>query len=752
MKTTKVSLFKNLHAYESVAVKMEEIVRLIRFDESVAQKTQQYRDIAYHVSREKAKKEVKENTMPAFSVGVLFKGSGRQTEQIAMATGLAMCDVDKVDSLKFKVDSLMQKIKEDPHTMLCYRTISGEGLRVIYRYQRVDGDGHEVHLNCEAYPAAFKKGNDYYAQLIGCDYDHACSDFTRLSGLAHDAEAYYNPDSVPFVVTDEEMVAACMENKSSEPGKPRKVYESNTQHTTPEIAWSRIQRILSQRQISYSPGHRHDYIVHAAYLFNRFGCPQEDVTRWAEQEWGDLPKNECEDVIRHCYKQKDCHGTWKIQRTRERKNALLSTTEIREWLSEQCKVVYNVVTDQTMYQKKVSGYGLEVKGYGLAVREEGLEVQEFKEFKEGEWKEVDDRVLYSMRCQMETDTGKRVLDKDVKSVLSSDFALLVHPIRDYINQLPQWDGNDYVSILANHLTAEPVVIGQTQTEAQQDIEWALHKWLVAMVATWMDDQVANHQVFTLIGNQGIYKSTFFRHLLPPALRGYFWENGHNSFTSKDDKIAIAENCIVEIEEIEAIEGKYMSELKALVTADTIKERRAYARYRTQKARLASFCATGNEQLFLTDTSGNRRWLCFRVSHIDDPRQWQLDYEQLYAQLRDEYLTGFRFWFDKEDEKRVERLNQPFRIVSIEEQLITTRLRKPRCNEGVKLMNATMITMLISGGHLSNMVSVRKVGHAMHKLGFKWVHRSDGDYYRVVEIAYQEVQSYLSDYKEDMLIF
>ena len=550
MKTTKVSLFKNLHAYESVAVKMEEIVRLIRFDESVAQKTQQYRDIAYHVSREKAKKEVKENTMPAFSVGVLFKGSGRQTEQIAMATGLAMCDIDRIENGKLKIENLMKTIMEDPHTMLCYRTISGEGLRVIYRYQRVDGDGHEVHLNCEAYPAAFKKGNDYYAQLIGCDYDHACSDFTRLSGLAHDAEVYYHPDSVPFVVTDAEMVAECMENKLSEPGKPRKVYEANTQHTTPEIAWSRIQRILSQRQISYSPGHRHDYIVHAAYLFNRFGCPQEDVTRWAEQEWGDLPKDERKDVIRHCYKQKDCHGTWKVQRIRERKNALLSTTEIREWLSEQCKVVYNVVTDQTMYRVKVKGYGLESLSPDPSPKREGgrLEVKE-----DGEWKEVDDRVLYSMRCQMETDTGKRVLDKDVKSVLSSDFALLVHPIRNYINQLPQWDGNDYVSVLASHLTAEPVVIGQTQAEVQQDIEWALHKWLVAMVATWMDDQIANHQVFTLIGNQGIYKSTFFRHLLPPALRGYFWENGHNSFTSKDDKIAIAENCIVEIEEIEAIE-------------------------------------------------------------------------------------------------------------------------------------------------------------------------------------------------------
>ena len=253
---------------------------------------------------------------------------------------------------------------------------------------------------------------------------------------------------------------------------------------------------------------------------------------------------------------------------------------------------------------------------------------------------------------MEADTRKRVLTKDVLSVLNSDFSVLIHPIRDYIHQLATWDGKDRVHELATHLVAEPVIDGQSPEEAQQDIEWALHKWLVAMVATWMDDKQANHQVFTLIGEQGIYKSTFFRHLLPQPLRGYSWENAHNSFAAKDDKLAIAENCLVEIEEIEAIEGRQMAELKALVTAESINERRPYALFRKLKPRLASFCASGNEQRFLTDQTGNRRWLCFKVSHIDDPRQWNMDYEQLYAQLREEYQQGFQFWFDKQEEKKV----------------------------------------------------------------------------------------------------
>ena len=712
----KLSLFKSLNSYESRAVGLDEIMRLIVHDRDVTDKTSLYRQIARNVSRDKAK-EVKEQRMPAFSVGVLFNGSGRKPEHVLQATGMAMCDIDHID--QSMMEEVRLKIHSDPHTLICYQTISGEGLRIVYRYTRESDDGQPMLLNCEAYPAAWLKGNEHYAQLTGCSYDRACSDFSRLSGLAHDPEAYFNPEAEPFGISDQEMLRESIASGPAEPGRPRKTFEQGSQKASPQNAWPNVERMLNRRGLSYSPGHRHDYMVHAAYLFNRFGVSEEELRLWADQEWADMSADERQGVISHCYARSTDFGTWKLKAAEpgHRRNALLSTTEIRQWLDERCEIIYNVVTDQTLYRRKPD------TGAMFSI--------------------VDDRVVETMRCHMEKDSGKRVLTKDVKSVITSDFSRLVHPVRDYMEALPQWDGTDRVAELAAHLQAEPMEGGLKAGERQETVEWALHKWLVAMVATWMNDHEANHQIFTLIGPQGIYKTTFFRHLLPPQLRSYFWENAHNSFSSKDDKLSISENCIVEIEEVDAIAGRDMSELKALVTAESIKERRPYAEFRQQKARLASFCASGNEQHFLTDLTGNRRWLCFFISHIDDPRQWLMDYDQLYAQLLSEYCSGFQYWFDKQEEQRIEQLNAPFRIISLEEELIAHRLRKPRGREIPKLMNSAMIAVYLAGGHLSPGISIRKIGDLMHKLGYQWVHRRDGNYYRVVEIPWNETQNYLA---------
>ncbi|MBP3756382.1 MAG: hypothetical protein J6I61_03775, partial [Prevotella sp.] len=273
--------------------------------------------------------------------------------------------------------------------------------------------------------------------------------------------------------------------------------------------------------------------------------------------------------------------------------------------------------------------------------------------------------------------------------------------------------------------------------------WALHKWLVAMVATWMSDVSTNHEIFVLIGRQGIYKTTFFRHILPPPLRMYFWENAHNSFSTKDDHLALAENCLVEIEEIDMQNPRDISELKALATSEKVKERRPYARFREEKHRLASFCGTGNQQRFLSDDTGNRRWLCFMVDHIDDPRQWGIDYDQLYAQLRDELRQGFRYWFDPDEQRIVEQLNQAFRIESDEEQLIRMRLRPPQGTDKITLMNAASICQYINGGIVGRGLSSRKVGIAMKRLGFKCVHTMQGNFYEVYEIPQNQVQPTLA---------
>ena len=278
-------------------------------------------------------------------------------------------------------------------------------------------------------------------------------------------------------------------------------------------------------------------------------------------------------------------------------------------------------------------------------------------------------------------------------------------------------------------------------KAQEQFLWALHKWMVGLVATCMSDRERNEQVLTLIGRQGSYKTNFFRFLLPPPLRHYFWENNHNSFSQKDDKLALTEYCIADIEEIEAFNDRDTAELKSLISAYYIKERRPYARFRTPKPRLASFCATGNTQRFLTDLTGNRRWFCFLVSHIEKPWEWDIDYQQLYAQLRDEYLQGFQFWLEKPEEERLQRMNDAFRVVTKEEELINARLAKPRGNQPYKRMSATMISMYLTG-YLNSQLSVKKVGEVMRMKKYR-SHITHGvEYFHVIEVQDMEVQTHI----------
>ena len=779
----KLSLYQCLTSSPSRAVGMEEIVRLIRYDNDVRYKTESYRKMASVLGKEKADEEVKRKMVPACSIGVLFDGNGRNAANILGFTGLALCDIDSLvnEELRMKneesqdrrseggsqfataIETVRQKINADPHTLLCYVTIGGNGFRIIYRYTReAEEDSLSTPLShrrgaggeAVSYPAAFLKGNRYYAELVGHEYDAQCSDYTRLCGLAHDPEVYVNWEAEPFVITDEEILAANF-SADKERGKPRREYAAGTHSVSVEDAWQNVEKTLAGRGLVYQSGHHHDYVMHAAFLMNRYGVDLDELLQWASQVWSDYNNKERENTIRSCYKKTQEHGTWRLNRAgrKSKETSMITLPEIKDWLRQHVEVIYNVVTDQLMYKAGGEAFRL-----------------------------LDERVVCSIRSQMAADTGKRVLKNDVMDVLRSDFARLYHPVREYIESLPAWDGKDRVKELCSHVieseelrmkNQRSLAEGKSNEEfptgkvgGKEEIqssmgkgtavadsslfilhsslfEWALHKWLVACVASWMSDLSSNHEIFVLIGAQGIYKTTFFRHLLPPQLRMYFWENAHNSFASKDDHLALAENCLVEIEEIDLQNPRDISELKALATSEKVKERRPYARFREEKHRLASFCGSGNQQHFLSDDTGNRRWLCFKVDHIDDPRTWALDYDQLYAQLRDELRQGFRYWFDADEQRIVEQQNQAFRIESDEEQLIRSRLRPPRTTDKITLMNAASICQFINGGVVGRGVSSRKVSLAMTKLGFKRVRTNQGAFYEVYQIPPNEIQPTLA---------
>ena len=136
-------------------------------------------------------------------------------------------------------------------------------------------------------------------------------------------------------------------------------------------------------------------------------------------------------------------------------------------------------------------------------------------------------------------------------------------------------------------------------------------------------------------------------------------------------------------------------MKSVITASDISERAAYGYTKERRIRLASFCASGNKQEFLTDITGNRRWLPFQAQSILNPFYITLPYEQIYAQAKYLIDLGFQYWFDLDDIDLLEAHNDDFRAQENEEQLLAVYFDIPRAGEGQFMTTAEISDKLVS---------------------------------------------------------
>ena len=74
VKELRVSIFANLQAYASKDYSIDEVIRLVKYDTFVKQKTAAYRQMASIISREEANKRIKVERTEAFAVSVLYDG------------------------------------------------------------------------------------------------------------------------------------------------------------------------------------------------------------------------------------------------------------------------------------------------------------------------------------------------------------------------------------------------------------------------------------------------------------------------------------------------------------------------------------------------------------------------------------------------------------------------------------------------------------------------------------------------------
>ena len=132
------------------------------------------------------------------------------------------------------------------------------------------------------------------------------------------------------------------------------------------------------------------------------------------------------------------------------------------------------------------------------------------------WRDLTDADINGMCLAAAEETGLSVRPQEVLIVLNSDRIPRVNPLRDYVEQQNAYDAQkepNWIGEMADQVTLAD--------ESKHEL-WrrCFSKWFIAMVASWLRDEAVNQQVLVLIGKQGIYKTTWLEHLIPPELRGY----------------------------------------------------------------------------------------------------------------------------------------------------------------------------------------------------------------------------------------
>ena len=676
----RLNIFKSYYDSTPAEISLDEIVQLIKCDESLRSLTEKHR--YYRSLNLKNEAQTFKASCGCFAVAARFD-KGKDMKNITELTFIGMAEADHVEPAL--IPELRRKVREDPHTLLEYVSIGQEGFHVLYRYVITNLSALKNVSFSHLYGAAFDAGNRYYSALLGIPMDPKCRKVTQLSGLAHDPEVFLNVDALPLELAVE---------------PPKTV--SNQYHASLNRAIRAAKRLLAEEGVQFQKGMRNTFLMRMGYLLNNFGVPLDEATDWAIGKYASKYDGDIMGIFQSCYQKSEEHGTRPIPKAAAKEEShWASVPEIEAFLDSQVSLRYNVIRRQCEIAWK----------------------------DQGEFVPITDRDENTLWCRMKKN-GTEVRLQDIRNVLQSEFVPAFHPFESYFGSLPEWDGVDYIGQLARTV--------KVKGDQEQFVEY-FRKWFVGIVPTIMDEQVVNHEIMVFIGKQGNFKSTFFSLLLPPDLRSYFHVKMNSNHLSKDDMLTLCEKALVCLEEIDELRPSELNQLKALVTAKNISERAAYARNKEHRPHIASFCGTGNNPNFLSDPTDNRRWLVVEVEDIENPLEHPFNYTGMYSQALALWKSGYRYWFNQAEIRTLNEQNKRFEVPNVEEELILTYYRKPFPGSKNVFLKVAEILERINAS-IKQPLSASRLGIMMTKLGFPQIRLKGVRGYLVVERTLEEIQA------------
>ena len=354
------------------------------------------------------------------------------------------------------------------------------------------------------------------------------------------------------------------------------------------------------------------------------------------------------------------------------------------------------------------------------------------EEKDGDWKVLTNNAFNSIvRHAKRLGIGENKSPRqDIDEFINSEEVPVYNPIKEYLESLPKWDGQNQVAEL----------FGRIPGLTSEQLNWC-SIWLRSAVAHWlqMDMLHGNEAVPILIGQQGCGKSTFAVRLLPEKLRQYFLD--HINFGNKfDSEMALTHNLFVNIDELANMGASQQGKLKQTLSKVRVNGRPIFGKSQDDRLRFASFLATTNDEHPLCDPTGSRRYICLHIpagEYIDNSSV--INYDQLYAQVMYELChQQTPYWFTNDEVARIQQKNLPFFKTDDLESMIRNCFRVPEGEEEDegKWMNCSEIFQVLHEYYpmlMSNLSTKIRIGQSLKLMGCKMKHTKKGQAYQLIEL-------------------
>ena len=389
---------------------------------------------------------------------------------------------------------------------------------------------------------------------------------------------------------------------------------------------------------------------------------------------------ECEGLMEDASKPSvSCYEELKERKEIKERDSLSKTKQLAEsvdlFLKSHYDFRYNVLTEETEFRL-------------LERMNEGF-------------RPVNQRVLNTI-CLEAHEAGIACWDRDLSRCIYSTRIAEYHPFRLYLDELPEWDGIDRVSALARRVSEKPLW------------EKGFRIWMLGMTAQWMGvmgDHANSVAPLLISTEQGYFKSTFCKSLLPPVLRRYYMDKVDLTSQGNVER-RLVEMGLLNLDEFDKFSSAKMPLLKNLM----------------QMASLSLW------KDLLTDPTGSRRFICVEVEHPIDCEA--IEHEQLYAQLKVAILSGQRYWFTKEEEQELQKSNLAFYRQGPVEDVLRACYRSAERREECDLLSAADIFQCLKRRNPAAMrgANPASLAQILVAVGIERKHTKFGNVYRVVKIG------------------